>query len=42
MVFEGKTYDIVNRLEWIKVSMEFVMASDDGDELKEYLKTVMG
>lgn len=42
VAFEGKTYDIGNRLEWLKTSIEFALASDDGDELKEYLKTVMG
>ena len=39
VVFEGKTYDIGNRLEWLKTSIEFAMESDDGDELLQYLKT---
>ena len=41
VAFEGKTYDIGNRLEWLKTSIEFAMASDDGDELRKYLKTFM-
>ena len=41
VVFEGKTYDIGNRLEWLKTSVEFAMDSDDGDELREYLKTFL-
>ena len=39
VVFDGKTYDIGNRLEWLKTSVEFAMDSEDGDELREYLKT---
>lgn len=42
VAFEDKTYDIGNRLEWLKTSIEFALDSDGGDELKEYLKTVMG
>lgn len=37
--FEGKTYDIGNRLEWLKTSIEFAMDTDAKDELKEYMKT---
>ena len=39
VAFEGKTYDIGNRLEWLKTSIEFAMISEDGDELRQYLKT---
>ena len=39
VAFDGKTYDIGNRLEWLKTSIEFAMDSDDGDELRQYLKT---
>lgn len=39
VAFEGKTYDIGNRLEWLKTSIEFAMDSEDGDELLQYLKT---
>ena len=37
--FEGKTYDIGNRLEWLKTSIEFAMDTDAKYELKEYMKT---
>ena len=37
--FEGKTYDIGNRLEWLKTSIEFAMDTDAREELKEYMKT---
>ena len=39
VAFEGKTYDIGNRLEWLKTSIEFAMDTDAKDELKEYMKT---
>lgn len=41
VVFEGKTYDIGNRLEWLKTSIEFAIDSDDGDELRKYLKILL-
>lgn len=38
--FEGKTYDIGNRLEWLKTSIEFAMDDDESkDDLVEYMKT---
>lgn len=40
--FEGKTYDIGNRLEWLKTSIEFAMDDDESkDELLEYMKTFL-
>ena len=36
--FEGKTYDIGNRLEWLKTSIEFAM---DDPESKKYLLEYM-
>lgn len=38
--FEGRTYDIGNRLEWLKTSIEFAMYDEESkDELFEYMKT---
>ena len=38
--FEGKTYDIGNRLEWIKTSIEFAMDDEESkNDLVEYMKT---
>lgn len=39
VAFEGKTYDIGNRLEWLKTSIEFAMDTDAKDELLRYMKT---
>ena len=42
VVFEGKTYDIGNRLEWLKTSIEFAMDDEDSKgELIEYMKTFL-
>lgn len=41
VVFEGKTYDIGNRLDWLKTSIEFALDSDEKEELMEYMKTVI-
>lgn len=41
VAFEGKTYDIGNRLEWLKTSIEFAMDTDAKDELKEYMRTFL-
>ena len=39
VAFEGKTYDIGNRLEWLKTSIEFAMDDEEfQDELLEYMK----
>ncbi|RBQ23855.1 UTP--glucose-1-phosphate uridylyltransferase AglF [Candidatus Methanobinarius endosymbioticus] len=41
-VFEGKTYDIGNRIEWLKTSIEFAMDDEEArDELSSYLKLVI-
>lgn len=42
VAFEGKTYDIGNRLEWLKTSIEFAMDTDASDELMQYMKTFTG
>ena len=40
--FEGKTYDIGNRFEWLKTSIEFALDDDKyGDDLKVYLKEII-
>lgn len=37
--FEGKTYDIGNRLEWLKTSIEYALEDDEfKDDLVEYMK----
>ena len=39
VVFKGKTYDIGNRLEWLKTSIEFALDDDEfRDDLVEYMK----
>lgn len=39
VTFNGKTYDIGNRLEWLKTSIEFAMEDKESkDELNEFLK----
>jgi len=39
VTFKGKTYDIGNRLEWLKTSIEFALDDDEfRDDLVEYLK----
>ena len=42
VAFEGKTYDIGNRLEWLKTSIEFAMDTDARDDLVEYMRTFTG
>lgn len=38
VTFEGKTFDIGNRLEWLKTSIEFAMEDEDSKkELKEFI-----
>ncbi|MEE0025255.1 UTP--glucose-1-phosphate uridylyltransferase GalU [Methanobrevibacter sp.] len=38
VTFEGKTYDIGNRLEWLKTSIEFAMDDEDSKkEIKEFI-----
>ncbi len=41
-IFEGKTYDIGNRLDWLKTSIEFALDNDESrDELLNYLKEII-
>lgn len=41
-VFEGSTYDIGNRIEWLKTSIEFAMDDEEArDELTKYLKDII-
>ena len=38
VTFEGKTYDIGNRVEWLKTSIEFAMDDEDSKrEIKEFI-----
>lgn len=40
VAFQGKTYDIGNRLEWLKTSIEFAMDDDEfRDDLVSYMKS---
>ena len=40
VTFEGKTYDIGNRLEWLKTSIEFALDDNEfKDELIDYMKS---
>ncbi|MBE6510375.1 MAG: UTP--glucose-1-phosphate uridylyltransferase GalU [Methanobrevibacter millerae] len=40
VTFEGKTYDIGNRMEWLKTSIEFAMEDEDSKrELKEFISS---
>ena len=39
VTFKGKTYDIANRLEWLKTSIEFALDDNEfRDDLVEYMK----
>ena len=39
VVFDGTSYDIGNRIEWLKSSLEFAMDDDEAkDELKKYIQ----
>ena len=39
VTFKGKTYDIANRLEWLKTSIEFALDDKEfRDDLVEYMK----
>ena len=39
VTFKGKTYDIGNRLEWLKTSIEFALEDNEfRDDLVEYMK----
>ena len=40
--FEGKTYDIGNRFEWLKTSIDFALDDEKyGDDLRVYLKEII-
>jgi len=40
VAFEGKTYDIGNRLEWLKTSIEFALDDNEfKDDLVDYMKS---
>lgn len=40
VTFKGKTYDIGNRLEWLKTSIEFALDDDEfRDDLASYMKS---
>lgn len=40
--FEGKTYDIGNRLEWLKTSIEFAMDDEESKaDLIDYMKNII-
>ena len=41
-VFKGKTYDIGNKIDWLKTSIEFAMYDDEAkEELLSYLKSMV-
>ena len=43
VAFEGKTYDIGNRFEWLKTSIEFAMDDDESkDDLIEFMRSFTG
>lgn len=39
VLFEGKTYNVATRLDWLKASIEFGLEDSTRDELIEYMKT---
>lgn len=39
VLFEGKTYNIANRFDWLKASIAFGLETEDKDELVKYMKT---
>lgn len=42
VTFEGRTYDIGNRLEWLKTSIEFAMDDEESKaDLIEYMKEIV-
>ena len=42
VTFEGKTYDIGNRFEWLKTSIEFAMDDPESkDDLIKYMKEMI-
>lgn len=39
VLFEGKTYNVATRFDWLKASIEFGLEDSTKDELIEYMKT---
>ena len=39
VLFEGKTYNIATRFDWLKASIEFGLEDSEKDELIQYMKT---
>ena len=39
VLFEGKTYNIATRFDWLKASIEFGLEVNEKDELIQYMKT---
>ena len=39
VLFEGKTYNIATRFDWLKASIEFGLEDTERDELIQYMKT---
>ena len=42
VLFEGKTYNIATRFDWLKASIEFGLEDSTRDELIQYMKTFVG
>ncbi len=42
VLFEGKTYNIATRFDWLKASIEFGLEDTEKDELIQYMKTFIG
>ena len=39
VLFEGKTYNVATRFDWIKASIEFGLEDSTRDDLIQYMKT---
>ena len=39
VLFEGKTYNIATRFDWLKASIELALGDTERDELIQYMKT---
>ena len=42
ILFEGITYNIATRFDWLKASIEFGLEDSTRDELIQYMKTFVG
>ena len=40
--FKGKSYDLLNRIEWLKSSIGIALESESGDDLVDFMKTFVG